>query len=222
MKLKHLFENRHPGFFNQKALIEEQLRSWDIFSYRINDDLTVDVDYQVDLDNKEIPYLPFKFGKVDGYFSMQNCRLRSLVGCPNEVHGDFMVMFNEIETLEGFPELVTGDIDLDNNKLVSLVGAPQFAKGSFTVNENSLKSLKGAPLEVDGEFHCRVNKLSDLRGGPREVGGMYDASYNSLITLAGAPKGAESLEISENPAITDKDIEELREKIFYPIFVNSK
>lgn len=116
---------------------------------------------------------------------------------------------------------ITGSFRFIGGYLKSLKGSPREVGGSLNCSDNELTSLEGAPLEVDGEFHCRVNKLSDLRGGPREVGGMYDVSYNSLITLAGAPKGAESLEISENPAISDKDIEELREKVFYSIFVNS-
>jgi hypothetical protein len=74
-------------------------------NYTINSDDTIDVDGDVNLDNKlgNIEKLPVKFGKVSGYFSCYGNELTTLEGCPKYVGGDFNCDNNKykLTTLKG-------------------------------------------------------------------------------------------------------------------------
>jgi hypothetical protein len=59
------------------------------FHYKINDDLTVDVDTDVNISCKYLTNIPIQFGIVIGSFECQSNNLTSLKGCPTKV-GDFM------------------------------------------------------------------------------------------------------------------------------------
>ena len=73
-----------------KSAISLWLDKYDIENYTINDDLTVDVAGNVYLGNSGLATIPIQFGKVGGTFSCYNNQLKSLVGCPREVGGDFL------------------------------------------------------------------------------------------------------------------------------------
>src|SRR5574344_1846368 len=61
-----------------------------IKDYTINAKGEIDVDGYVNLFNKDIKELPYKFGRVNGYFDLSfNDNLTSLKNCPNYVHGRF-------------------------------------------------------------------------------------------------------------------------------------
>ena len=78
--------------------------------------------------------LPFKFGRVDGYFDCD--------GCPS------------LTSLEGAPQKVGGNFYCSNcTSLKSLEGAPQEVVGDFYCrNCPSLKSLEDAPKKIGGRF----------------------------------------------------------------------
>ena len=93
--------------------------------------------------------LPFKFGRVDGYFDCDGCpSLTSLEGSPQEVGGDFYCS--------------------DCPSLTSLEGVPQEVGGDFSCSYcHSLTSLKGSPQEVGGNFNCSdCPSLTSLKGTP--------------------------------------------------------
>ena len=117
--------------------IEISLDEFGIRKYTINDDLTVDVDGDVQLSNKKLDKIPFKFGKVTGDFWCDN---------------------NELESLEGAPREVGGDFFCGSNKLTSLQGAPREVGNDFYCGSNKLTSLQGAPKKVGGDFICSGNK----------------------------------------------------------------
>jgi hypothetical protein len=62
MKLKQLFES------TSKQEVESILKKYKITNYTINDDLSVDVDGDVDLSHKMLSSIPVNFGKVSGGF----------------------------------------------------------------------------------------------------------------------------------------------------------
>ena len=78
--------------------------------------------------------LPFKFGRVDGYFDCDGC--------------------TSLTSLEGAPQKVGVDFDCYNcTSLKSLEGAPQEVVGDFYCrNCPSLKSLEGAPKKLGGKI----------------------------------------------------------------------
>ena len=72
------------------AEIEAWCEEMGIKNYTINSQGEIDVDGYVNLDDKEFKELPYKFGIVDGYFSLDGCKnLISLKNCPDVVRRTF-------------------------------------------------------------------------------------------------------------------------------------
>ena len=92
----------------------EDIKAWcdemGVKNYTINSKGEIDVDGNVDLFNKDIKELPYKFGKVNGYFSLGNNKnLISLKNCPDSVGGYFSCDFcSKLDSLEGCPKEVGG------------------------------------------------------------------------------------------------------------------
>ena len=106
----------------------------EIKNYTINSQGEIDVDGRVDLGRKDFEELPYKFGKVNGYFDIgNNPNLTSLKNCPDEVGKHFScVLCPQLDSLEGCP------------KKVGLQFYCYNCKRKFTVNEvKSLCKAKG-------------------------------------------------------------------------------
>lgn len=141
MKLIQLFESEFP---TSREEVESILKTYYIHKYTINDDLTVNVNEDVNLHYEDLEYFPVKFGVVQGNFDCSMNRLKSLKGAPRIVHGHFDCVINKLATLEGAPREVDGDFDCSNNSLISLKGAPKEISGDFICRKNKdLKSLDG-------------------------------------------------------------------------------
>jgi hypothetical protein len=96
-----------------KQEIEKWLIKYKIKNYTIHDDLTVDVDGDVDLIATNITGLPFKFGKVTGFFDIyENHNLTSLYNCPDYVGDYFDCSHNNIKSLQYCPKYVGGYFNL--------------------------------------------------------------------------------------------------------------
>ena len=177
--IKESFLRKNLGL-GKDELIRKWLDEYKITNYTINDDLTIDVDGDVELDCYKEEQLPeyIQFRKVTWAFRIYACyKLESLKGCPKEVGGNFSCCYcGKLTSLEGAPKKVDGDFDCNFcSKLTSLEGAPEKIGGYFDCRECSdLKSLKGAPKEVGGYFDCRecsrrftkrdVKKVSEVKG----------------------------------------------------------
>ena len=141
MKLIQLFESEFP---TSREEVESILKTYYIHKYTINDDLTVNVNEDVNLHYEDLEYFPVKFGVVQGNFDCSMNRLKSLKGAPRIVHGHFDCVINKLTTLEGAPREVDGDFDCSNNSLISLKGAPKEISRDFICRKNKdLKSLDG-------------------------------------------------------------------------------
>jgi hypothetical protein len=87
---EYIKENvNNNGFFTTYKETKEWLDEMEIENYIINDDLTVDVNDDVNLVNKNLSYIPIKFGVINGGFYCSKNNLISLVGSPNIVKGNF-------------------------------------------------------------------------------------------------------------------------------------
>ena len=87
-----------------------------IMNYKFRPDGTLDVFKNVNLEQKNLTELPFKFGKVDGDFWCQNNNLKSLKGCPKIINGDFYCYHNNLKSLKGLNlDGISGEIDLEYN-----------------------------------------------------------------------------------------------------------
>lgn len=119
------------------------LSSVEIEDYKINEDLTVDVNRSVFLNRKNLTEIPIQFGIVHGYFSISENKLLSLLGCPRKVFGAFCAESNELISLNGGPTYVEGDYIVDNNKLDCLLGVANTIYNNLSVSNNPLLNLKG-------------------------------------------------------------------------------
>jgi hypothetical protein len=178
-----IFESASPNFPTTREGVIEVCRKYKIENYTINDDLSIDVNGDVELDSKNLEYLPLKFNYIGGgFYCPYNVELKSLEGCPQTVNGDFYCYYNKLKSLEGCPQTVNGDFYCFNNNLKTLKGCPQTVNGNFSCDNNELKSLKGCPQTVNGNFGCKDNELKDLEHFP-EVNGIIGIRGNPVNLL---------------------------------------
>ena len=90
------------------AEIESWCEEIGIKNYTINSQGEIDVDGGVNLVNKHLKELPYKFGRVKGSFTLSsNEELTSLKNCPDEVGGYFSCYHcSKLFSLEGCPKKV--------------------------------------------------------------------------------------------------------------------
>ena len=92
-----------------KVDIEAWCEEIGIKRYTINSQGEIDVNGNVNLNNKNLKELPYKFGRVDGYFDIGgNPNLTSLKNCPNKIVGDYFSCSEctKLDSLEGCPKEV--------------------------------------------------------------------------------------------------------------------
>ena len=95
----------------------ENIKSWcddmGIENYTINSKGEIDVDDDVMLVDSDFKELPYKFGKVTGYFSLESCKnLISLKNCPEIILPNHMFNVDyctNLDSLEGCPKEVGGN-----------------------------------------------------------------------------------------------------------------
>jgi hypothetical protein len=151
MKYLKLFENHKNG-----EDIHRICNEYDIVNYTINDNLSIDVDYVVNLFSKGLTKLPLKFNKVNGRFSCFNNKLTSLEGAPNKVTGYFDCSHNKLTSLEGAPKEVNGDFDCSRNNLYSFYNLPIDVIGEVYYSNNPIEcfeNLVGQDSELIYEFN---------------------------------------------------------------------
>lgn len=103
--------------YKTKEEIESWLNSHDIQHYKINSNLTVDVNWSVDISNKNLEEIPVKFRFINGDFECSYNKLTSLKNSPDKVNGIFYCDNNKLTSLEHAPIYADGDIVFHNNKL---------------------------------------------------------------------------------------------------------
>ena len=94
-----------------KAEIEAWCEEMTIENYTINSQSEIDVDGSVNLRFKDFDELPYKFGRVNGQFSLSNNKnLISLKNCPDFVDSYFNCsLCRKLDSLEGCPKEVGSD-----------------------------------------------------------------------------------------------------------------
>ena len=94
-----------------KADIEAWCDKMGIENYTINSKGEIDVDGDVNLRENNIIELPYKFGKVTGFFEMEMCKnLTSLKNCPDKVGRYFSCSFcRQLDSPKGCPKEVGSD-----------------------------------------------------------------------------------------------------------------
>lgn len=166
--------------------IKQWLDDFGVKKYNISNE-EISVDGSVNLSDRGLTELPYKFALVTGNFDVSGNKLTSLKNCPREVRGDFDASNNKLTTLEGSPSIVKGGYMASDNKLTSLDGLPVKCDG-LDVSNNKLTNLKGCPKKMTGSLNASSNELVTLEGSPSEIGGDFDISNNELTDFSGCPK----------------------------------
>lgn len=174
-------------------VVEEIIEHLGIKNFKINDDLTVDVDGNVDLSSKWLVCIPLQFGTVTGDFVCDANPIKSLVGSPRSVGG-----FSCAET-----------------KIKDLVGCPSVVTNNFSCDTNNLESLKGSPRKIGGAFMCYDTGITSLEGSPDEIGGTFDCSFNRIVSFDGAPSFVkdEFSCIQNKPALTEEQKQQIMKAV---------
>jgi len=149
-----------PEYLN----IFKEIEKLGIENYTFNDDLTIDVNGNVDLYDKYLSKIPIKFRNVSGFFDCSYNNLTSLEGCPKTIGDYFDCDNNMLTSLVGGPETVVDYFDCSYNELTSLLGSPKTLGGDFDCSNNNLISLEGSPKMIGCNFYCRNNNLTSLDG----------------------------------------------------------
>ena len=179
---KKLF--RYKNFIKEsKEDIDSICKKFGIKNYIINEDSTIDVDGDVDLDRNRLTKLPLKFRKVSGDFSCYINQLKSLEGSPLSVGGDFSCYINQLKSLSGAPLSVGGGFNCRFNQLKSLSGAPLSVGGNFSCSYNQLKSLDGISGKISGAIYCTNNQLRDVKGVKDGWLGEFDVRGNPVYEI---------------------------------------
>lgn len=93
-----------------------------IKNYYINENYSINVYQNVDLDRFIGDELPIKFNKVLGYFSCSISNIKSFKNFPNFIEENIYLQGNIIENFHGFPKTVKGRIVLWNSTIKSMEG----------------------------------------------------------------------------------------------------
>ncbi len=146
--------------YNEYNQVQYWLDEMGIEDYTINDDLTVDVNGDVNISNMGLDEIPIQFGIVRGSFDIEDNYLRSLEGCPNHVDISFWCRSNKLTTLKGGPGYVGNHFNCNfNNALTSLEYSPEYVGGDFSCKHCSITTLNNASQGIDRYIWCDSNPL---------------------------------------------------------------
>jgi len=128
--MNKLFEH-----LNKIKEIEKWLDSMGVENYTINNDLTVDVNGDVKLYDKNLVEIPIQFGVVTGYFGIGgNINLKSLVGSPSKCKRFYCHECTSLKSLEFAPEKCENFSCFGCKSLNVLVGSPEKCQCFYCYN----------------------------------------------------------------------------------------
>ncbi len=169
------FIKSYKIFESSNLELDKELVKYKITNYVINEDGSIDVNDNVNLDEKKLNKIPFKFNKANESFYVYTNQLTSLKNCPNYVKNTFSCSENKLISLEFGPEFVGGSYFCNSNRLKSLKGCIDEINGDFDCDSNFLTSLEFCPMQVEGDFICSHNLLTELDRSPFVRGKLYCA-----------------------------------------------
>ena len=103
--------------------IKSECEKYEITSYKINDDGSIDVFQNVIMGYYSLIRIPLKFNFIDGDIHLSGNNLVSLEGCPKRLTGNLVLTHNKnLKNLEHSPEEVGGIIFLRFTGIESLEG----------------------------------------------------------------------------------------------------
>ena len=83
----------------------------------------------VNLSNRQLEKIPFKFGHVQGNFDCHSNKITSFENSPYSVTGNFNFRENQITSFKNCPRTIGGNFEASFNKLSSFNYYPESVKG---------------------------------------------------------------------------------------------
>lgn len=147
--------------------------------------------------------LPIKFGNIQGEFDLSEAyELTTLEGFPRSCEAFYFRTYHNggkgIKSMVGGPVQVSGDYSVCDSNLTSFEGIPEYIGGDLDVSHNPITSLRGAPKEVGGSFQGIGLAITDLEGCPEVIGEDLVFFDTNLTSLKGFPKKVRNAHISTN------------------------
>lgn len=196
LKPYSIFESiEENSFFKTEKEVNRWLIDYGIVDYTINSDLTVDVDDSVILDNRNLKFLPVQFGKINGYFFIDDNGLKSLKGCPIEIKGEFSCSKNDIYNLDEFPKNIESTIFFDKNPIskffqfINWKNVDDNYDNGFSISDNMMCDNRFKKfIEYLIEYNVIINKtiyISRLKDALYMIDEDENFDYKKLYTLKG-------------------------------------
>ena len=143
--------------------------------YTIRQDGTVDVDGDVDLDDKPLKKFPLKFGKVQRLYC-NGCGLTTLKNGPIEVI-DIMMNDNHLTTLKYAPQKIKHDFYCRRCGLKDLVGFPNYFYGNLFLTDNPVNEILKLVYKSQIKFIGWLNEYDVIRDGNKIVEMRLEEAY---------------------------------------------
>ena len=86
----------------------------------INNQIVVKAISSVNMENKNLTHIPFKFSKIIGHFNCCDNNLTSFKNFPDDIRGDCFLNNNKITNLKNMPKKIEGVLDLTSNPIENL------------------------------------------------------------------------------------------------------
>lgn len=166
MKLYEITGSKFPTTREEVANI---LYDYRIYSYIINDDLTVNINGNISLANYKFSHFPVKFGTVSGNFNCSdNSSLLSLEGAPTSLTGSFICTYcPNITALEGIGEVLSGAKGL---LYFTWEYIDKGGLGFLQTEASRLAEISTAPFKIINKYMKRKDDIFECQSELIEAG----------------------------------------------------
>lgn len=139
-KCQTILNNKEQALSDRKSEMVNWLEKMKIQNYVIHDDLSIDVNDNVNIARHNLDSFPYAFGVI---------------------HGSFDCSYNNLTSLKNGPKIVKGNFDCSSNKIKTLEDSP-FCQKNYNCSYNELKTLEGIQPVVNDNLNCVFNKLTSF------------------------------------------------------------
>lgn len=154
----------------------------------IDEDGTINISGNLNLDFCRYESLPIKFGTVTEDLINHDSKLKYLWNFPKRVEGSVEMTGSNIKSLSGCPEWIGEHLFVGGTKITSLKGIAKYIGGNVHFAGSNLKSLEGLQDKLEGDLHTEATKLKSLKGSPKTIMGVFNASSTPITSLEGGPE----------------------------------
>lgn len=163
----------YKSFLENNQSTEFEITKWlderKVKNYKINDDLTINVDWDVNLSSRiNFDKIPYKFKSVSGDFNCSFNNLKTLENCPDYVSGSFLASNNFLENFNYLPKC--DELFLHDNKFTSLKGISNLdfdlldltnnsIFGCDEITENNIKKIYLYKNPIDDFLNCAIGTI---------------------------------------------------------------